>query len=304
MAFDISQASTIVGEHSQEIALKAVMSAPTANLLIQSANSQSGLKPGTHAIMKMNQTANFQSGSGCGRTAVGNINLSTKNMEVVAIADYINVCPKTLYSTLFAKMLANGQNPETEFEAAFLNFIKNDRVEVIAAQIENLLWQGDKTLTGSNNLKFIDGLLKQIVAGGAGTYISLTDVSADLVTKLQKNWLAMPAEVKNKPDFRIFIGEDKYNEYLVAAANKNYFNPSSPFNLYGTTAILQPTPGLNGKPQVYARLSDLQYGFDGEGDTDKAEFMYSMETKNHYLDFNFALGVGTVNTDQIGITTA
>lgn len=301
MAFDMTNAQVIVGEHSQNIALKAVMSAPTANLLIQSANSQSGLKPGFHDIMKMNQSANFQAGGVSGRTAVGDILLSTKRMEVVAIADYSNIFPKTLYSTMFARMLAKGQNPETEFENAFLDFIKTDKNEVIAAAIENLLWQGDKSLTSNLKLKWIDGFLKQITEGSP---ISLTNTNADIVVRLQENWKLMPATLTSKSDFRIFLGEDTYNTYLVAAANKNYFNPSAPFNLYGTSAILVPTPGLNGKPQVYARLSDFQYGFDGEGDTDTAEFYYSPETKQFYLDYNFALGVGTVNNDQIGITTA
>ncbi len=303
MSFNTDNLSEYVNLKSQEIAVKAIMTPKTADLLVSTGNAQAGLKPGTHKILKLDQTVSFQSGEGCGRTPGTGPVLSEKDMEIVAIKENLNLCPKALYRTFYSIMLAKGQNPETEFANGFVDFIIDNRTAIIAAEIEKLIWKGDKTLTGANNLKYINGFLKQITVGGNGTYISLTDESTDIVTKLQNNWLAMPEEIKNQEDFRIFISETEYNKYLVAAANKNYFNPSEPFKVYGTTATLVPTPGLNGTgKEVYAKLSDLAYGLDGEGDSDSAMLKYSMETEQWYLDYRFALGVGIVQNSQIGIT--
>lgn len=302
MAFNTTNLQEYVNLRSKEIAIKAVMTPTTAKLLATSGNSASGLKPGLHAILKMSQDVNFQSGAGCGRNPGSAVTLSDKNMEVVAIADFLNICPKTLYSTFYSLMLSQGQDPEGELDSQFANYIIDNRNALIAAAIEKLIWQGDKTITGASNLKQIDGLLKQIVAGGTGTYIALADASADIIVKLQNDWLAMPEEVKNQEDFRVFISETDYNKYLVATANKNYFNPADPYKIFGTTATMVPTPGLNGTGKiVMARLSDLAYGVDGVNDSDSASFRYSMETEQQYLDYRFALGVGVVNSEQIGI---
>lgn len=304
MGFNIEQATELVNQFSHKIAVDALMKAPTIANLIKSANVQSGLKPGNHEIRKMSQTVTFASGKGCGRNPTDTVTLSDQTMEVVAMKSELNLCSDDLYGVLRAGMLSRGQNPETEFENAFLNFIETNRSEKIGVELEKLAWKGDKTLTGTNNLKWANGFVKQATAGGAGTYIALTTSKTDLIEKLQDYWLAMPSEIKDQADFKIFMGTDIYNQYLVAAANKNYFNPSSPFNLYGTSAVIEPTPGLNGTNKLFfMTYSNLQFGFDGDNETEKMVYKYSIETQNHYLDYFFALGFGIVNTKEIGVAT-
>lgn len=302
MGFNVQNLQQYVALKSKEIAVRTISEPKTAKLLIESGNSQSDLKPGSHDILKLSQTVSFQDGASCGRVAGNDVVLSQKRMEVVAIKENLDICPKTLYNTYFSLMLNSGQDPETETDSAFANFIMENRGALIANEIEKMIWRGDKTLTGANNLKYIDGLLKLIAAG---THIALTDDSTDIIERMQNNWLAMPEEITNKEDFRIFLSETDYNKYIVAAANKNYFNPSEPFKLFGTNATLVPTPGLNGTDKmVYARLSEFAYGMDGVNDSDSATYRYSVETEKHYVDFRFALGVGVVYTEQVGITEA
>lgn len=304
MGFNIEQATELVNQLSNKMAVDTLMKTPTIANLIKSANVQSGLKPGNHELRKMSQNVTFANGRGCGRNPVDDVVLSDKTMEVVSIKTELNLCADDLYSVLRAGMLSKGQNPETEFENAFLSFIENNRSQKIAVELEKLIWKGDKSLTGSNNLKWIDGFLKQATAGGAGTYIALSTTETDFIAKLQDLWSKMPDEIRDQSDFRIFMGNDTYTKYQIAAANKNYFNPASPFNLYGTSAIIEPTSGLNGTNKlVLATYSNLQFAFDGDKESEKAIYKYSIETQKHYLDFHFAIGVAVINSNEVGIAT-
>lgn len=300
MAFDNSVLTAYVANHSKAIATKAVQGASTPKLLIDNNAFQSGVK-GSHAILKMDADVTFQDGSTCGRTASGNVTLSDKQIVVKALKDIQDFCPKSLYNTYYAQMVAKGQDPESEtLDSAFVQQIMDLRAAKIANVIEKLIWQGDTSLTGSNNLKYLDGLLKQIT--GASDEITIAEAGADVVAKLQSVYQAMPIEVRSAEDFRIFLGQDLYDSYLIALANKNVFKPTEDMFLFGTSAKLQPTPGLNSTNKVVAaKISDFQFATDMEGEENKAVLKYSMETEKWYMDFHFAVGVSAVYTSQIGI---
>jgi hypothetical protein len=299
MAFNTSGLSAYVENKSKNIAVQAVKGSATAKLLIDNNSFQSEVK-GSHAILKMDVDVNLQDGSACGRTALGSVTLTDKTITVKAIKDTQNICAKTLYNTYYAQMVANGQNPEGEtFDPAFLDKILELKGAKIANAVEVLLWQGD-TLSGSANLNKIDGLLKQITA--ASDEITIAESGADVVAKLQSVFAAMPVQVRKQDDFRIFLGQDLYDSYVIAMANKNIYKPVEDFKLFGTTAILVPTPGLDSTNKVVAaRISDLQFATDMVSEETKAVFKYSMETENWYLDYHFAVGVAAVHTSQIGI---
>lgn len=301
MAFNVTELSDFVEAKSLEYSTLSVRNAQTAKLLIDSGNFQANVK-GSAAVLKLDVEANFQDGSTCSRTALGSVKLSDTTIEVASIADYQNLCPKSLYNTYYAKMLSEGQNPEAEFDMAFIDDIMLKRAENIAAEVEVMLWAGDKSLSGSNNNKYIDGILKQIPAGGTASYLELSTTGADIVLKLQAAYNSMPVEVRNKEDFRIFVGEDVFDEYSIALANKNVYKPVEDFMIFGTRAKLVPTSGLNTTDKIVAiRLSNLQLGIDGRADADSATMYFSQETKNWYQDFNFSVGIKVIRTSEAGI---
>ncbi|GAA4326216.1 hypothetical protein GCM10023184_14780 [Flaviaesturariibacter amylovorans] len=298
MPFDVTGLSAYVANNSKAIALKAVANATTAKLFIENGAVQSGVK-GSAAILKMDTDANFQDGSSCGRTAVGNTTLTSKTITVKPISDYQNVCPKSLHNTFFASMLAKGQAPEESFTPEFAAYLMDVRSKKIAAAVEVMLWNGDTALTGTTNNKHINGIMKQVGAG-----VALTATGSTLIAKLQAAYLGMPVEVRQAEDARIFIGEDKYAEYLVALANANIYKATDDMVLFGTTIKLQPTAGLNGKNKIYiGRISNFQLGLDGESDMDSAELRFSNETKQWYLDYNFSVGVAVVDETEVGVAS-
>ena len=298
MAFNSDNLTSYVELKSKEIASKAVGGAKTAALLIQNGAVQTGIK--TQApVLQMNTDIVLQDGSSCGRLASGSTKLSNKMLVVKPIKSNENLCPKDLYGKYYAWALKAGQDPESEgYDNAFVQAILDQTVEGVASENEKMLWQGDTSLSGSTNLKRIDGLLKQIIAG---SYIDISNSGADIIAKLQQAYLKMPVEVRNKPDFRLFIGEDTYDEYITALANKNIFKSTDDITLFGSRAKLEPIPGLNGTNTIVAaRISNLQLGLDLEGDADKVSFKYSQETEQWYKDVHYVLGIVPIYVEEIG----
>lgn len=296
MAITITKAQDYIKPISQEMATKAVVNSKTAKLLIDNKAVQTGVK-GSAAILKMDADVNLQDGSGCARNPLGSALLSDKKIVVTPLKDEQNFCPKTVYNSYFVEAIAKGQSPDSEtFIPDFVKSIMEYRAAKINLAVENLLWQGNTALTTS--LKWIDGIIKQVKAG---TYITLTATGSTIVEKLQAAYLSMPVEVRSQEDFRIFIGEDIYAQYLIALANKNIYKPTDDFTLFGTIAKLFPTPGLNASNEIIAaRISNFHLGLDGDSETDYADLKLSVETNQWYQDFHFAVGVAVVYTEEVG----
>ncbi len=297
MGFDISALGTYISnENSKQYAMVSIASAKTAKALIDSKNVQFGVK-GTAAILKLNSDVTLVDGSSCGRTGGSTITLSNKNIVVKPIADEANICPATLWNTFYADSVTKGQTPQEELLPAFAQAIMTDRAMKIAAVNEKLLWQGDTSLTGTTNMKRIDGILKSVTGSTSAT-------GSTLVEKIQNFYLNQDVDVRGQDDFVIAIGEDVYAEYKVALAGKNIYQPTDDMTAFGTVAKFFVCSGLNGTRKIVGiRWSNLQLGLDGQGDADKAELRYSTETKNWYQDFLYSLGVAVIFSSEAKYAT-
>lgn len=299
MAFDITGLGAYVQNNSKEYAMKSVASAKTAKALIDSKNVQFGVK-GSAAILKLSSDVSLIDNSTCGsRTGGSTITLSNKNIVVKQIADEANICVATLWNSFYANSIAQGQAPQEELLPEFANAIMTDRANKIAAVNEKLLWQGNTSLTGTTNYKRIDGIGVQVTATTSNA------TGSTIVERLQNFFLACDVDVRGQEDFYVFISEEIYAEYKVAMAAKNIFQPTDDMTLFGTTGKLFVTSGLNGNSRkIYGmRLSNLQLGLDGQGDADSAEMRYSIETKNWYQDFKWAIGVAVVFAEEAKYAT-
>jgi hypothetical protein len=291
MAFDITGLGTYI-QNGQGYAIKSIAEAPTAKLLIETGNVQYGVK-GTAAILKINSDIVFADASTCARTVSGSIALSNKNLVVKPIASYENMCPKVLWNTFYNESVRQGQLPEEAFLPVFADTIMNERALKIAQENEKMIWRGVYSATGVTNLSRMDGIVTQV----SGTTTAATGTT--MVNKLQNFFLACDSVVRNQPDFIIAIPLVIWNEYLVALANQNIYRATDDFKLFGTTATLHPTVGLDATRTVVGmRLSNLQLGMDGQSDADTAQMRYSVETTNWYVDFVFGLGIAVVFGDS------
>lgn len=298
MAFNPVALETYVQDASREIATKAVAQAKTASLLISAGAVTAGVK-GSANILTMDADVNFQDGSTCGRSPLGNTTLGDIKITVTPIKDEQDFCNKTLYNTWFSQMLAKGQDPEKEtLDASFAQSIMDLRASKIANKTEVAIWQGD-TLSGDINLNKFDGILKQL-AGNTPVVVG----TGSIISKLQAVYKAADIVVRKQEDFRIFISEELYDSYMLEVDALNSFRPGAENILKGTTGKLEVVPGLNGQDKVVAtRISNLHLGMDGTDDSHKTELRYSMETKKWYQDFHFSVGVKIIFADQAYVAT-
>lgn len=298
MSFDKTALSNYVELKSKEISSQSVSQAKTAKLLISTNNVQVGIK-GAAPILKLDADTAFQPGDTCGRVASGDVKLADKLITVKILSDKQNICPKVLTSTYYSFVIGSGSEPEGQaVEAAFASYIMNLRSAKIQEQNEQLLWKGDTTLNGANNLKYINGILKQVT----GLAININSTKTTLVEKLQDGFLKMPVKITAHDDFRIFIGEDMFASYLVELANRNIFRATDDFKLYGTNAVLVPVPGLNATNKVFmSRLSNMQLGIDGTNEDEKATLKYSIETEQFYQDFFWSVGISVIYETESGL---
>lgn len=297
--FDKSALEAVVSQTSKKLAIKAVAGAATAKLLIDSANVTFGVK-GQLRVNKLSNSVHFQSGAVCGaRSAIGDVVLSDKLISIAPIKDVQNICVPALYNTYYASMISQGADPANEnIDATFINQIMEDRAANIAAAVEVLLWQGDTA--GAGNLVFIDGLIKTIAAASDENNVTL--VAGTYISQLQALYKACPVAVRKSDDFRIFLSETAYDQYLIELDTANKFRTESQDTLTGTSAKFAVTPGLNGTTKVYGmRISDMQLGMDGLADESKVSLKYSMETEQFYSDFFFAVGVAPIWTSEISV---
>lgn len=299
MALNLSGLPEYVSQKSKELVKDAVLGAQTVDVLKAAGAVQFGIK-GKQAVNTLSTDVNLQDGSDCGRNPVGNTTIGQAIIEVKPIKDEQNYCPKAYENKWTGEFLTKGQ---TYSELLFAQDFMDARASKIAETNEKLIWQGDTTLTGSTNFKRIDGFVKQIKASAAQNATSVSTGST-IVEKLQNFYLAAPKVTSTSTDAVIFIGTDKYQEYLVALANKNIYKPVEDKTLFGTTAKLQPVDGLIGANfATFAKPSNLIFGTDMLGEEEKAEMKHSIETGQIYVDFHYAMGVVPVKTSEMAYTT-
>jgi len=302
MSLNVTQVNQIIPAISRDMAVKAIADSQTAKLLIANGSVQAGVK-GKASVLQLSQDVHLQDGSACGaRNPLGTTSLGNTTITVAQLKDEANFCAKALYSTYYSYAIGKGQDPRSEGQllADFLRSILEVKSAEINLANEQLLWNGDTTISGTSNLKYINGILKQLAT--AGTAVSLPATGSTIVEKLQNAHLAMPVEIRSKSDYRIFIGQDMYDAYTVALSLKNIYKPTEDYKLFGTTATLVPVTGLNGSNKVVAtRLSNLLLGMDGDNESDNVLWNFSLETNSYYCDFHYALGIVVIFPDQVGL---
>src|SRR5690606_7711493 len=144
----------------------------------------------------------------------------------------------------------------------FGDSIVEDITALNKRDVERLVWQGDTSLTGNDNMRFADGFLKQL---STGTFDLSGVTGATLVEKIMNAVIAMPSEITNAPDFRVWIGSKEYKAYRAEIATSNLFATIDPLDVFGTNVKFHVVDGLDSELKaVLARPRNLQVKTDYE----------------------------------------
>lgn len=312
MAFSLGSLTPYVEQNEALLVASSVLGAKTQSLIQAQGNVMVGVKS-KETINIMDTDAIFQAGGTCGFTTSGTTSITQREVEVGKFKVNEAICPKDLEAYYTQKALPNGSRYDS---MAFAQEYTARKAAKIAAQLEKAIWQGDKT-SGDVNLNKFDGLIELIKdattsivnANSVAYYGSVETVinNSTVVAVFDAIYKAIPAEVVDKDDVKIFCGMDVFRTLTVKIKNDDLFHyqvnaaPNTSFFLPGTAIEVVGTPGLNGTNKVYAmRLSNLFLGTDllNQGE-DRWELFYAREADQVRFVSEFKLGVNFAFSGEI-----
>jgi hypothetical protein len=311
MALSFSGISAYTKQEIAPLLTEAVFAAKTQSLI----KSGGILLPKTKssvAVPKLATLANFQADA-CGWNASGTTTISQATIAVGKIKVEEAICTKDFEAYFTQEALKAGSTYEDYGWAEFATKFTEQKNKMIAKQLEIGLWQGDTDST-SENLKRFDGLMKIIDAGSpvnanVSGYVSggpiSTITAANVVSALNGVYKAIPVEIIDQDDLKVFVGNDVYRLAVLAYQALNLYNykvdadAAQTFIIPGTNVELVAVNGLNGTGDIYATtLSNIAMAFDLEAEEENYKIWYSQDFNEVRYRVAFKLGVGVAYTQM------
>ena len=309
MALSFSGISAYTKQEIAPLLTEAVFAAKTQSLI----KSGGILLPKTKssvAVPKLATNANFQVDA-CGWNPSGTTTLSQATVTVGKVKMEETICPKDFEAYFSQEALKAGSTYEDFGWAEFQTKFTEQKNKMIAKQLEVGLWQGD-TDSAVENLKRFDGLIKIIDAGSpvnanVSGYVSGGPISAlsatNIVSVLNGVYKAIPVEIIDADDLKVFVGNDTYRLAVLAYQALNLYNykvdgdASQTFIIPGTNVELVAVNGLNGTGDIYATtLSNIAMAFDLEAEQENYKIWYSEDNNEVRYRVAFKLGIGVAYT--------
>lgn len=273
---------------------KTALGARTAKLI----TLQTGVK-GPTAVNLISTDVEFGDGKSCGWDEAGSTTLTQREIDPAILKVNMTFCDKALIGKWAqnAVRVAAGE-AVLPFEEEFVGGV----IDGVKAAIENLIWNGDKE--EANQFEGFIGLAEE-----DGEVIDVEIASGtDAYEAVKAVYMRIPAAALAE-DTVIFCGTDLFREYIQSLVEKNlyHFNPNDKDGEYilpGTNVKVIGVNGLNDSKKIFAaRLSEMFYGTDLEGDDEKFRLWYSDDNQEFRLAIVFNAGVQYAFGDHVVLGT-
>lgn len=292
MALNVSTLTNYVEEKRLPLIAKSFLRGKTIDLI----QIETGVLQDT-ALNLVSASVEFGDGATCGWNATDGVALSQRILKPTFLKVNQAFCDKSLLKkwASYEVKLAAGRE-QLPFEESFMEEIAN----AINESIEKLVWQGDSS---RNNEP--DGFLKILEAVSSGVVSATWSAGTSAYNRIKTVYNAIPANIIDKEDTVIFVGEETYREFIqdLVAANLYHFSPdykAGEYMLPGTSIRVIAVNGLNGTGKIVAgRLSNFFYGVGAEDDKDTFDFWYSQDSREFRLAVYFAMAVQVAYPNEI-----
>ena len=292
MALNVSTLGNYVEEKRLPLIAKSFLRGKTVDLI----QLETGVLQDT-ALNLVSASVEFGDGASCGFNPTDGVALSQRILKPTFLKVNQVFCDKDLLKkwASYEVKLAAGRE-QLPFEEKFMEEISN----AISESIEKLVWQGDSSHTNEP-----DGFLKILETGGSGVVSVTWSAGTSAYNKIKAVYNAIPANIIDKDDTVIFVGEETYREFIqdLVAANLYHFSPDYKAGEYmvpGTSIRVIAVNGLNGTGKIVAgRLSNFFYGVGAEDDKDTFDFWYSQDNREFRLAAYFAIAVQIAYPNEI-----
>lgn len=292
MAINVTALNNYVEEKRLPLIAKSFLRGKTIDLI----QIETGVLQDT-ALNLVSAQVEFGDGASCGWDATDGVALSQRLLKPTFLKINQAFCDKDLLKkwASYEVKLAAGRE-QLPFEEKFLEEIAN----AINESIEKLVWQGDSSHTNEP-----DGFLKILETVGSGVVSVTWSAGTSAYNKIKAVYNAIPANIIDKEDTVIFVGEETYREFIqdLVSANLYHFSPDYKAGEYmvpGTSIRVIAVNGLNSTGKIVAgRLSNFFYGVGAEDDKDTFDFWYSKDNREFRLAAYFAIAVQVAYPNEI-----
>ena len=267
---------------------------------------QTGIKTSAYLnYLELNPT--LQDGKGCGFTASGSATLTQRTITTAVIKVNMDICPDSLLGKYAEYLVRIGANSN---ELPFEQYIIDGVTTEINKKIEKLIWQGDTTQASNTDLKWLNGILKQLASDSDKVAVSIAANTA-IYDAIKAVYLAIPEETLER-GAEIYVSPANYRDFLMAMVEKKYFNYSGPqdsapeeFVFPGTDVKVVKTPGLAGvNDRIVASFPDnFVYGCDAEGDLEDVKIWFSDDDDLFKLKVKWNSGIAYRFPNQVTLGT-
>ena len=267
---------------------------------------QTGIKTSAYLnYLELNPT--LQDGKGCGFTASGSATLTQRTITTAVIKVNMDICPDSLLGKYAEYLVRIGANSN---ELPFEQYIIDGVTTEINKKIEKLIWQGDTTQASNTDLKWLNGILKQLASDSDKVAVSIAANTA-IYDAIKAVYLAIPEETLER-GAEIYVSPANYRDFLMAMVEKKYFNYSGPqdsapeeFVFPGTDVKVVKTPGLAGvNDRIVASFPEnFVYGCDAEGDLEDVKIWFSDDDDLFKLKVKWNSGIAYRFPNQVPLGT-
>ena len=237
MAINVTALNNYVEEKRLPLIAKSFLRGKTIDLI----QIETGVLQDT-ALNLVSASVTFGDGASCGWNPTDGVALSQRILKPTFLKINQAFCDKDLLKkwASYEVKLAAGRE-QLPFEEKFMEEIAN----AINESIEKLVWQGD-----SSNDNEPDGFLKILETVGSGVVSTTWTAGTSAYNKIKAVYNAIPANIIDKEDTVIFVGEETYREFIqdLVAANLYHFSPDYKAGEYmvpGTSIRVIAVNGLN-----------------------------------------------------------
>lgn len=267
---------------------------------------QTGIKTSAYLnYLELNPT--LQDGKGCGFTALGSATLTQRTITTAVIKVNMDICPDSLLGKYAEYLVRIGANSN---ELPFEQYIIDGVTTEINKKIEKLIWQGDTSKSSDTDLKWINGILKQLASDSDNVDVPIAANTA-IYDAIKAVYLAIPEEALER-GAEIYVSPANYRDFLMAMVEKNYFHYSGPqdsapeeFVFPGTDVKVVKTPGLAGvNDRIVASFPEnFVYGCDAEGDLEDVKIWFSDDDDLFKLKVKWNSGIAYRFPNQVTLGT-
>lgn len=268
-----SVTSTYAGDALKEYILKALIGGETLGTRGVKVETNVKLK---RTIKKLASAGIVQAGS-CEFSSTDGMSISEGVLEPVRLKVNETICFDEFDELWDSADMAAGQHAQN-VPQSLIDAITDEFVGQFAKEVEEMIWQGDTSLSGGTKALF-DGYLKQL-DGAAVEVTATTLTTSNILTELNKVYSALPAGVrkKGKDALVFFMGYDAaaLYEMNLQAQGMNTSADGGTMKVYNIEIV--PVGGLTGDKIVLGERANFYVGTDLESDFNELKTIDMRET--------------------------